>query len=480
MHRHESKFVQKIVQEVSSKLNPRYMNVATYPVGIDSQVKDIIAMLSVGTNEVRTVGIYGMPGIGKTAIAKAVFNQLCHKFEGSCFLLNIRKSSDQHNGLVQLQEQLLFDSLTGKIWLADVDAGINGIKSQFCRKRVLVILDDFDQSEQIHAFVGERGWFGPGSRIVITTRDEHLLTQLEVVKKYPAKELNHEESLQLFSWHAFREPHPVTEYVELSKVLVDYVGGVPLALEVLGSYLFRRSIPQWTSAIEKLKKIPHHQIQRQLKTSFDDLDGDKLKDMFLDIACFFIGMDKDYVGKILDGRGFYPEIDINILRERSLLTVNSENKLQMHNLLRDMGREIIRQMDPNPGKRSRLWLHEDVMEVLGKCSVRTNCSSFRQQLTKSFHRSFPVIINYCFLFNSCCFLGNRSSGGYHARRSSVKRCISKHYIICSNDISSIKRCSCKHNIICTNDVFTVATIQWRTTPRTLRTCFRGIDMALLA
>lgn len=107
MHKHESKFVQKIVQEVSSKLNPRYMNVATYPVGIDSQVKDIIAMLSVDTNEVRTVGIYWMPGIGKTTIGKAVFNQLCHQFEGSCFLLNIRKSSDQHNGLVQLQEQLL-------------------------------------------------------------------------------------------------------------------------------------------------------------------------------------------------------------------------------------------------------------------------------------------------------------------------------------------------------------------------------------
>jgi hypothetical protein len=269
------------------------------------------------------------------------------------------------------------------------------------------------------------------------------------------------------------------EYVELSEVVVDYVGGVPLALEVLGSNLFKRSITHWRSFIQKLQKHLPRQIQRQLITSLGDLDGE-VKGMFLDIACFFNGMDKDYVRKILDGRGFYPEIDINILRERSLLTVNSENKLQMHNLLRDMGREIIRQMDPNPGKRSRLWLHEDVMEVLGKCSVRTNCSSFRQQLTKSFHRSFPVIINYCFLFNSCCFLGNRSSGGYHARRSSVKRCISKHYIICSNDISSIKRCSCKHNIICTNDVFTVAPIQWRTTPRTLRTCFRGIDMALLA
>ena len=53
MHRYESKLIQMIVEEVLSKLNPRYMKVATYPVGIDSQVKDIISMLRVGTNEVR-------------------------------------------------------------------------------------------------------------------------------------------------------------------------------------------------------------------------------------------------------------------------------------------------------------------------------------------------------------------------------------------------------------------------------------------
>nr|XP_034930743.1 disease resistance protein RUN1-like [Populus alba] len=92
--------------------------------------------------------------------------------------------------------------------------------------------------------------------------------------------------------------------------------------------------------------------------------------MFIDIACFFNGMDKDYVGKILDGRGFYPEMGFDILRERSLLTVNSENELQMDNLLRDMGREIIHQMAPNhPGKRSRLWHREDIMDVLDEyCS----------------------------------------------------------------------------------------------------------------
>jgi hypothetical protein len=111
--------------------------------------------------------------------------------------------------------------LKGYIWLHDdEDEGINRIKSQFCRKRVLVILDDVDQLKHSRALAGERDWFGPGSRIVITTRDERLLTRLEVEKKYHAKGLNNDECLQLFSCHAFKKPHPMKEYVELSEVVV--------------------------------------------------------------------------------------------------------------------------------------------------------------------------------------------------------------------------------------------------------------------
>ncbi|EEF37479.1 ATP binding protein, putative [Ricinus communis] len=363
---HESKNIRKVVEDVLSKLSRNCLNVAKHPVGIDSRIKDVIVLLSVGTKDVRMIGIHGMGGIGKTTIAKAVFNQLCDGFEVRCFLSNVKEISEQPNGLIQLQEQLLRAVLKPKsLQIGSVDRGINMIRERFRHKRLLVVIDDLDHMKQFNALMGDRTWFGLGSRLIITSRDEHLLAQLEVDEKYQVKELDHNESLELFSWHAFRKTHPVGDYVELSNGVVDYGGGLPLALEVLGSYLCKRSIPEWTSALRKLKRIPHHQIQRKLRLSFDTLDDDKVKDIFLDIACFFIGTDRDYAVKILDGCGFFPEIGISVLIQRSLVTVDSKNKLSMHDLLRDMGREIVRELSPNqPGKRSRLWFQEDVLDVL--------------------------------------------------------------------------------------------------------------------
>ncbi|XP_028058067.1 TMV resistance protein N-like [Camellia sinensis] len=138
--------------------------------------------------------------------------------------------------------------------------------------------------------------------------------------------------------------------------MVSYASGLPLALEVLGSYLFGRNIVEWKSAFDKLQQIPHEKIQEKLRISFDALDDDNMKDILLDIACFFIGMDRDYVITILNGCGFFAEIGISVLMSRCLLRISKNNKLMMHDLLRDMGREIIREKYPNePEKRNRLW-----------------------------------------------------------------------------------------------------------------------------
>ncbi|CAL5378174.1 unnamed protein product [Camellia sinensis] len=48
-----------------------------------------------------------------------------------------------------------------------------------------------------------------------------------------------------------------------------------------------------------------------------------------------------------------------------LLTIDDYNKINMHQLLQDMGREIVCQESPKePGKHSRLWHHKDSFTIL--------------------------------------------------------------------------------------------------------------------
>jgi predicted ATPase len=133
-----------------------YLNVAKYPVGIESRVQDINVLLSIGMNDIRMVGIFGVGGIGKTTIAKAIYNLIAYQFEDSCFLANVRETSKQECGLVQLQETLLSEILgDSSLKVGNVDRGINVIKERLCCKRVLLVLDDVDQLIQLETLSGE-------------------------------------------------------------------------------------------------------------------------------------------------------------------------------------------------------------------------------------------------------------------------------------------------------------------------------------
>ncbi|XP_045833274.1 disease resistance-like protein CSA1 [Trifolium pratense] len=365
--RNESEDIKKIVELVTRLLDKTELFVADHPVGVESRVQDVIQLLnSQKSKDPLLLGIWGMGGIGKTTLAKAVYNKIRHDFDGKSFLFNVREVWKLDNDKVSLQQRLLSDIYkTTKIKIDTVESGKMILQKRLCEKRIFLVIDDVNHLDQLNALCGNRKWFGEGSRIIITTRDDDLLSRLEVDHVYRMKEMDDNESLELFNWHAFKQPIPSKGFTNLSRDVVKYSGGLPLALQVIGSFLLtRKRETEWNSVLEKLKLIPNDEVSEKLRISFDGLIDDDMKDIFLDIAFFFIGMDRQDVTEILKDCGHFPEIGISVLVQQSLVTVDRKNKIGMHDLLRDMGREIIRKKSKEGGKEpSRLWRYEDVLEL---------------------------------------------------------------------------------------------------------------------
>ncbi|KAL5142720.1 TMV resistance protein N [Glycine soja] len=365
---YEYKFIEKIVEQVSREINPACLHVADYPVGLEWQVRQVRKLLDIGSDDgVHMIGFHGMGGVGKSALARAVYNNLIidEKFDGFCFLENVREKSNR-DGLEHLQRILLSKILGEKdINLASKQQGSSMIQSRLKEKKVVLILDDVDKHEQLQAMVGRPDWFGPGSKIIITTRDKQLLAPHQVITTYEVKGLDEKDALQLLTWKAFKKEKADPNYVEVLQRAVTYASGLPLALEVIGSNLFEKSIKEWESALKKYKRIPKKEILEILKVSFDALEEEE-KSVFLDLACCLKGCKLTEAEDIL--HAFYDDCmkdHIGVLVEKSLVVVKWNGIINMHDLIQDMGRRIDQQESPKePGKRKRLWLSKDIIQVL--------------------------------------------------------------------------------------------------------------------
>ena len=303
-------------------------------------MEDINCRLDIDSNDVRMVVIHGLPGIGKTTIAKAIYDLIAYHFEGSSFVENVKE-----NSRINMPQH----------------------------KRILIILDDVDKLSQVTDLLGECNCFTSGSRIIITTRNGTLPSTLQInyhhltVYNYRLMELDKHESRELFCQHAFKENKPKKGYSELVDLFLSYTKGLPLALKVIGSDLYPRDdIHYWKSALDKYKRILDPNILKVLKISYDGLEESQ-QHIFLDIASCLKGLHKDVVQHVLESCNSYdPYMDIEKLKDKSLIFVDKDDKLSMHDLIQQMGLEIIKQEAKVSKKPKRLLCHDDVSELSDK------------------------------------------------------------------------------------------------------------------
>ncbi|XP_042482176.1 disease resistance protein RUN1-like [Macadamia integrifolia] len=376
--------VQSIVQRVLGEIRSTLLDECKHPIGIDSHIYKLFSLLNIGSHDVRFVAICGIGGLGKTTIAKVIYNQIFRSFDGHSFLANVREEASKGDkGLISLQNQLLKDIFKRVDDVSTVSQGSKLIEKKLQKKKILLILDDVDDHAQLDVLAGGIHWFGEGSRVIIITRDDESLNIYKVNKNiqiYKLEGLNPENSLQLLSLYAFLKDKPPEEYEKLSYEIVSYAEGLPLSLEVLGSFLFGKDKKDWEDTIKVLRENLDDRVPVMSIKSYDDkvigrlkISYDKLskpaKTIFLDIACHFAGWLVEEAISIWEACELHPRLAIKELTQMHLLKIkvdiDSKTTLRMHDQLRYMGRKIVSEdRDGDPTIRTRKCSLDDISNIL--------------------------------------------------------------------------------------------------------------------
>ena len=392
--------VKRIVKDVLERLGHPALHIADMPVDMEPRVADIKAWLTeqaaIGS---AVLGLFGMGGIGKTTLAKAVFNDLRSDFVGrSCFVEVGRDADEQH--LQQKQRQILSEICGIQRDVHSVAGGRGELQSRLRSALVLLVIDDVWSPAQLDALLVE---VEQGSCVLVTTRDEALLNRPGVTMRQPVELLTTEASLELFCWHAFLQEEPPAGYSTLAADAAEACDGLPLALTVVGAHLWdTQDREAWEEAALRLQEAEaldggnraDDALWGRLQLSYDSL-GNREKQMFLDIACIMLGRRAQYS---LPVWGSLAKGTLGILKNRSLVSVDACGSLAMHDQLRDMGRAI------STGELGTAGVHSRVGMPKGKVVIRISQVVSRglpvvhhlkgssQECTSAFQRALGCIL----------------------------------------------------------------------------------------
>ncbi|XP_045798933.1 disease resistance protein RUN1-like isoform X1 [Trifolium pratense] len=368
-NKQEVEEIENIVQTVIEKLGHKFSGYADDLIGIQPQVRALEKLLKLSSHDDRclVLGIWGMDGIGKTTLATVLYDTISHhyQFGACCFIENV-STIYREDGAIAVQKQILHQTLKEKNLDAYSRSEISGIIINRLKNiKVLIVLDDVDSFVQLQELHLNPRLLHPESRIIITTIDLNILELYGADKIHKVELMNYIDARKLLCRKAFQSDNSSSDYAELIPKVLEYAQGLPLAIRVMGSFLFNRDTKKWRATLDGLEKNPNSGTMKVLQSSFEGLEN-REREIFLHVACFFEGEREDYVRRILHACELQPDIGISLIVEKSFITIRNQ-EIHMHKILQELGKQIVRKEHPDePRLWSRLWLYRDLNDAIRK------------------------------------------------------------------------------------------------------------------
>uniref|UniRef100_A0A8R7V3E3 Disease resistance protein RGA3 n=1 Tax=Triticum urartu TaxID=4572 RepID=A0A8R7V3E3_TRIUA len=265
--------------------------------------------------KVQVLPIFGMGGLGKTALAKMVYND---QEVQEHFQLKMWHCVSDNFDVSAIVKSIIELATNGRCDLPDrIELLQKNLDEVIGQKRFFLVLDDVwneekklweDELKPLLCSIG-----GPGSVIVVTCRSKQVASIMQTVDPVELAFLSEEDSWELFSNKAFSNgAKEQTELVTIGKRIVYKCGGLPLALKIMGGLLSsKQQVHEWKT-IEETNIGNNvggkYEVMPILKLSYKHLSSE-MKQCFAFCALFpkDYEMEKDMLIQLWMANGFIQE-----------------------------------------------------------------------------------------------------------------------------------------------------------------------------
>ncbi|XP_027158444.1 putative disease resistance protein RGA3 [Coffea eugenioides] len=369
--------------------------------GRDEDESEIVKKLLTESesDRISVISITGPPGLGKTTLAKAVFNtpQFDNHFDKKIWVCVAKP--------VEIMElfKMILKSSTGK--KAEVDIRqviVDGIETELKEKRYLLVLDDLwnDQEGLLDDFFTTLKALKPkkGSWCLVTTRLQEVAT---ILSRHPQINLTRHELGKLCDndcWSIMKKWANVGEEVPkelegMTRQVLRRCDGLPLAAKLIGGLLSKKRKEEWLSILEEsLLHGDQGGIEQIIKVSFDHLSPAPVKKCFAYCSIFYqdTELEQDPLVELWMAEGFLQPDSRNermmekigceylrILLQTSLLEeVKEERRIwyKMHDLVHDFAKSVLNRSSSNQDRYLAICSSERMVETINEktsASLRT-------------------------------------------------------------------------------------------------------------